>query len=171
MLFRSDARYVSGRTGATYYYPVFDKVVLSALGETGVIQGVGKDVQINERFFLGGNTLRGFDEAGVGPRDTATDDALGGEIFYRSSLEASFPLGLPEELGIQGHTFVDAGSLFELDDTGPTVADESSIRVGAGFGVSWKSPFGPIRADFALPVVDEDFDEDENFRFNFGTRF
>lgn len=166
-----DARYVSGRTGATYYYPVLDKVVLSALGETGVIQGVGEDVQINERFFLGGSTLRGFDEAGVGPRDTATDDALGGEIFYRGSVEASFPLGLPEELGIQGHTFVDAGSLFELDDTGPTVADESSIRVGAGFGVSWKSPFGPIRADFALPVVDEDFDEDENFRFNFGTRF
>ncbi len=167
-----DARYVSGRTGGTYYYPVFDQVVLSVLGETGVIQGIGdEDVRINERFFLGGSTLRGFDDAGVGPRDTATDDALGGEIFYRGSVEASFPVGLDEELGIKGHTFVDAGSLFELDDTGPTVADQSSPRVGVGVGLSWRSPFGPIRADFALPVVDEDFDEDENFRFNFGTRF
>ena len=167
-----DAHYVSGKTGATYYYPVLDKVVLSVLGEAGAIQGVGdEDVRINERFFLGGSTLRGFDDAGVGPRDLSTDDALGGEYFYRGSVEASFPLGLPEELGIKGHTFVDAGSLFELDDTGPSVADESSPRVGAGFGLSWKSPFGPIRADIAMPIVEEDFDEDENFRFNFGTRF
>ncbi len=166
-----DARYLSGKTGASYYHPVFDKVILNVLGETGVIGGLGEDVKINERFFLGGNSLRGFDDAGVGPRDSATDDALGGEIFYRGTLEASFPLGLPEEYGIKGHTFADAGSLFELDDVGATIQDESSIRVGAGFGLSWKSPFGPIRADFAVPVVDEDFDEERNFNFNFGTRF
>jgi len=38
-------------------------------------------------------------------------------------------------------------------------------------GISWRSPFGPVRMDFAVPVVKEDFDKDEFFRFSFGTRF
>jgi outer membrane protein insertion porin family len=96
---------------------------------------------------------------------------LGGNVFYRGTLEASFPLGLPSELGILGHAFTDAGTLTELDDNGPEIQDEASIRASVGLGVSWRSPFGPVRADFAVPVADEDFDETESFRFNFGTRF
>lgn len=167
-----DAKYVSGKTGARYYYTVWDQVVLSALGEVGAIEGYGdEDVRINERFYLGGSTLRGFEDSGVGPRDSATNDALGGNLFYRGSVEGSFPLGLPKELGILGHVFSDFGTLYELDETGSGIQDESSIRVSAGLGLSWRSPFGPVRVDFAMPLVDEDFDEDEPFRFNFGTRF
>ena len=57
-------------------------------------------------------TLRGFKFAGVGPRDTSTDDALGGNLLYTGSAELRFPLGLPEELRIFGRTFVDAGTLY-----------------------------------------------------------
>ena len=56
--------------------------------------------------------LRGFKFAGVGPRDTTTDDALGGNLLYTGSAEQRFPLGLPEELRIFGRTFVDAGTLY-----------------------------------------------------------
>ncbi|MCC6597384.1 MAG: outer membrane protein assembly factor BamA [Alphaproteobacteria bacterium] len=167
-----DSKYVSGKTGLSYYYPLYDQVVLNALGEVGAIEGYGdENVAINERFFIGGNTLRGFENSGIGPRDSVTEDALGGKYFYRGTLESSFPIGLPNELGVLGHAFTDAGTLARIDDTGPEVLDESSVRVSVGLGVSWRSPFGPIRADLSKAVVKEDYDQTEIFRFNFGTRF
>ena len=167
-----DAQYVSGKTGANYYYPIFDQVVFNVLGEVGAIEGYGdENVRINERFYLGGSTLRGFEDGGVGPRDGNTSDSLGGNLFYRGSVESSFPLGLPEELGILGHLFSDFGTLYDLDESGAEIQDESSIRMSAGLGLSWRSPFGPVRVDVATPIIDEEFDETEVFRFNFGTRF
>lgn len=167
-----DAQYVSGRTGASYFYPFADQLVFNLLGETGAIAGYSdKDVEINERFFLGGSSLRGFRNSGVGPRDATTADSLGGNYFYRGSAEMSFPLGLPKELGIKGHGFTDFGSLWELDEPGAGIQDENSIRASAGVGLSWRSPFGPIRIEYALPYASESFDEEEHFRFDFGTRF
>lgn len=168
-----DAKYVSGKLGGTYYFPLADNWIFNILGEGGAITGIsGENVKINERFFLGGSTLRGFERAGLGPRDVATDDSLGGNYFYRGSAELTFPVGLPEEMGIKGHGFTDFGSLWGLDDTsGIDIRDENSIRAAGGFGVSWRSPMGPIRVDMAFPYLDEDYDKDERFRFNFGTRF
>jgi len=76
--------------------------------------GLGQDVRINQRFFAGGKEVRGFANAGFGPRDTATSDALGGNSYYAATGELRFPLGLPEDLGITGATFVDAGSAWAL---------------------------------------------------------
>lgn len=168
-----DAKYGSGTIGSRYYVPFYDKkVVLSLLGEAGMIQGLGdEEVQINERFFLGGNNLRGFEKSGIGPRDRTTDDSLGGEYFYRGSVELSFPVFMPEEMGVAGHAFTDFGSLWGLDDNGPGVVDENSIRAAAGVGLSWRSPMGPIRADVAFPYAKENYDKEEVFRFSFGTRF
>ncbi|MGH1455413.1 MAG: outer membrane protein assembly factor BamA [Alphaproteobacteria bacterium] len=167
-----DAKYVSAKTGASYFYPLHDQWVVNVLGETGVVEGYSDtDVEINERFFLGGSNLRGFERSGVGPRDAATNDSLGGNVFYRGSLEMSFPVGLPKEMGIKGHTFTDFGTLWNIDETGSGILDESSIRAAAGVGVSWVSPFGPIRLDLAVPYAKEDYDEEEKFRFDFGTRF
>lgn len=168
-----DAKYVSARTGASHYTPLSEGWVFNVFGEVGAIEPYGgEDVQINERFFLGGNSLRGFEQAGVGPRDVSTDDSLGGRRFYRASLELTYPIFfIPEELGIKGHAFTDAGSLFDIEDeSGLSITDEASIRASAGIGFSWSSPFGPIRVDLAFPYISEDFDEEENFRFSFGTR-
>jgi len=168
-----NAKYVSGKLGSNYYIPVYKRsVIFNVLGEVAGIAGYGdEDVQINERFFLGGNTLRGFERSGVGPRDSITDDALGGNLSYRGSLELGFPIGLPEQLGVKGHVFTDFGSLYDIDETGPEILDESSIRASAGVGLSWRSPLGPLRVDFAVPYAKEDYDEEEAFRFSFGTRF
>lgn len=166
-----DASYLSGTLGASYYYPVADRWVFNVLGEGGVISGLSEDVAINERYFLGGGTLRGFERAGVGPRDPLTDDSLGGNYFYRGSAELSFPLGMPEEMGILGHAFTDFGSLWDLDESDPTILDENTIRAAAGVGVSWRSPMGPVRADVAVPYSHENYDREELFRFSFGTRF
>ena len=167
-----DARYLQNRLGANYFYPIKDQWILSFLGETGYVFGYGgEDVEINERFYLGGSTLRGFERSGVGPRDTATGDSLGGNAFYRGSMELGLPSGLPEDLGVRAHLFTDFGSLFEVDDNGPTVEDEHSVRLSVGGGISWRSPLGPIRVDLATPILEEEFDENEVFRFSFGTSF
>lgn len=167
-----DARYFSTKLGGIQYYPVTEKITFNILGEVGHITGYsGEDVKINERFFLGGNTLRGFQYAGVGPRDLTTDDSLGGNTFYRSSAEFEFPVGLPDELGIKGHAFSDIGSLWNVDENGTGLVDESSMRASAGFGVSWASPMGPVRVDYATPLANESYDDKQAIRFNFGTRF
>lgn len=167
-----DAEYVMGKLGGAYYYPVADGWVLSALGETGIVASYGSDVKINERFFLGGNNLRGFEKAGVGPRDIGTDDSLGGNQFYRGSVELMFPLGLPEDMGVAGHAFTDFGSLWGIDDASTTsLIDENALRMSAGVGVSWRSPMGPVRIDLSKPILKQDYDVEQVFRFSFGTQF
>ncbi len=167
-----DISYLKSKLSAIFYYSLAPDWVTNFRAEVGYIIGLGNDdVRINDRFFLGGDNLRGFVSGGVGPRDTNTDDALGGKQIVSASVELNFPLGLPKQFGISGAIFTDAGTLTGLDFDDPAIADTGSVRVSAGFGVAWQSPFGPVRIDFAVPLVKEDFDDTENIRFNFGTRF
>jgi len=171
-----DRRYVRGKlTGQQFYAPV-EKVVLSLLAEVGAIEGFGQDVRIGDRFFLGGDTLRGFAYGGIGPRDltNGANDALGGNSYARGSLEASFPTFMPEDLGFKGHLFADIGVLGKNDEkalsTEMFMSDESP-RASVGLGISWQSPFGLVRLDYAQPVMKESYDEVEHIHFSFGTRF
>jgi outer membrane protein insertion porin family len=157
---------------AGQYYSVWDNWVLSGKAEVSHIFGlVDEDVEISDRFFLGGNSFRGFANAGVGPRDVANGNALGGNLLYKTTGEVSFPLGLPVELGVKGRAVTIVGTLTKVDETDFLIADEGSLRMSIGVGVSWASPFGPVRIDFARPVVAEDFDETEFVSFGFGSFF
>lgn len=162
--FRNTAR-------ASTFYPLADQWIISLSGKAGLISELGKDILLSERYFLGGNDVRGFETAGIGPRDTATNDALGGEWMYSGSLGLKFPTGLPDELGVAGRMFTDFGASGGLSPTNSTTADEASLRLGMGVGVTWESPFGPLGLDLAYPVLKEDFDEKEYIRVNFGARF
>ncbi len=167
-----DSKYLKHEVKGSYYYPIAKKWTFGVLGASGYVFGLnGENVRINDRFFLGGDDLRGFRNAGVGPRDLVTDDSLGGNAYYSGSAEMKFPLGLPEELGVSGAAFTDFGSLWEVDDSGTGIFDQNSVRLSVGFGVAWASPFGPIRVDFAHALAKEDADQTENIRFSFGTRF
>ena len=164
-------RYVRAKVTAGYYQSLGSDFVLSFVGEYGIVHGLGKNVSLADRFFLGGNNLRGFERGGVGPRDISTDDALGANQFYAGTVELTFPLGLPKEFGLRGRVWTDAGSAFGLDRTSAGVMDTGSIRVSAGVGLSWKSPFGPIRVDIGIPIKKEGFDKKQLVNFTFGTRF
>jgi len=166
-----DTRYVRAKANSSVYYQIANGWVVTVGGEVGHIQGLGKDIRINDRFFLGGDNLRGFEVSGVGPRESATSDALGGKTMATGTAELGFPLGLPEELGFSGAVFTDIGTLINPEDSGSNVLDVSTPRVAAGIGLKWRSPFGPVRLDLALPIQKEDFDKEEIVRFNFGTRF
>ena len=170
--FGGTEKYLRNRVGASIFYPFAQDWTGNLRGEAGLIQGLaGEDVSIADRFFVGGNSLRGFEPAGIGPRDLATGDSLGGNVFWTSTAELTLPLGLPRELGLLGRVFTDWGSLFELDSTGPTVADDSTPRGAVGVGLSYNSPLGPILLDFSHAVVKQDYDRTEVFRFSFGTAF
>jgi outer membrane protein insertion porin family len=98
-------------------------------------------------------------------------------------LELSFPIPyVPQELGIDGAFFVEAGTVGLLDDADRNrkaddvfqslrVDDSASLRASAGVSIFWDSPFGPIRFDFSQIFAKEEYDRTETFRFSTNTRF
>lgn len=159
---------------AGFYTPTFNEdFILKFVARGGTIDGIGQDVRSNFGFFLGGNSFRGFQYAGLGPR-TETGDVVGGKTYYVGTAEFRFPMGLPKELGINGILFSETGTVKGVDEinkVGSNVADTGSLRSSYGLSVAWASPMGPIRLDFSRIAKQEDFDRTESFRFSFGTRF
>src|SRR5207237_838058 len=156
-----DSRFVRPVVKGGQYFPISGGIVASVSGEAGIIEGIGRDIRISDRFFLGGDLLRGFRDGGVGPRDISTQDSLGGSKYYAGSMELSLPLGTPKDFPVNGRIFSDFGSNWDLGVKSPTIADIASVRVSMGVGVTVVSPFGPIRIDIGYPVVKEPFDRKE----------
>lgn len=166
-----DVHFLKHTLTSSYHVPLWLDWVGSAVLRQGHITGLGEDVRINDRFFLGGATLRGFEPGGVGPRDGITDDSLGGNLFYSATAEITVPLNLTKDLDVDAALFSDIGTLTQVDDNGAEILDVSDPRASIGIGFAYSSPFGPIRVDYARAVLKEGFDQTENFRFSFGARF
>jgi len=177
-----DARYVKTEASIKGFTTVINEDVVASLELAGGAINAfgGYDLKASDRFFLGGDSFRGFETAGIGPRDTVTDDTLGGNFFGVARAEVTFPLGLPEEYGLAGGVFADVGTVFDLDTTVATddagnviadVDDSAELRASIGGTIFWTSPFGPVRLNFATPILEQDGDDDEFFRFTAGTRF
>ena len=133
-----DAEHFQSELKVANFFRLTDGIILGNFIEGGYIHPI-KDVKINDRFFINGDRLRGFKNLGVGPRDSSTTDALGGEIYYLSRNEVTFPLGLPDDLGVGGLLFADIGTLYSLSESGAGVLDENKPRASAGVGISWLS--------------------------------
>jgi outer membrane protein insertion porin family len=168
-----DTRYFRTIVQAGFYHPIIPNWIFSITGEAGKIIGIGQPVQLEDRFFVGGDNLRGFQVGGVGPHDTVTGDSLGANNYYVGTVNLDFPLGLPEELGVRGHTFVDFGAAWGLDEQVQIdpIGDSPAIRIAPGIGVAWKSPLGPINLDLAYAVKKESYDQRQLLWVSFGTRF
>ena len=169
-------KWVRIKLGGTQFYPIADRWVLSGTAEGGQLWGLDGPTRINERFFLGGDTFRGFEYAGIGPRDitSVNQDALGGDQYVRGTVELATPTPFPPELGLKGHIFSDMGELGEADEVqipGDTFANGGSFHLSAGVGVSWASPFGPVRLDFAEPILYQSYDKIQHIHFSFGAKF
>jgi outer membrane protein insertion porin family len=179
---------VSFAAEARGYYPITDKITFVSRAIGGHILGWGgQDVRLIDLFFKGGETVRGFDRAGYGPRDLLTNDALGGATYWATTAEIRFPIPyVPDDLGISGAVFADAGSLFDAGQgakdlntqcaggnsaDGICLADSSAIRSSIGASLMWASPVGPIRMDFAKVLSKQAFDEEQFFRFGAATKF
>lgn len=177
--------------GGVYYGLPWQGWRLSGRLSAGYIFGWGgDDVRINDRFFKGGSSFRGFDVAGIGPRQLLVDsggevlfegDAIGGNVFAVGTIQLDVPLPLPESYGVGAALFTEFGTLGVVDaasrQTVPVgvdsliVDDEASLRAVAGVSVFWDSPFGPVQFDFSQPLAYEEYDKLEEFRFSTRTRF
>jgi outer membrane protein insertion porin family len=180
--------YIRNKVSGGYYYSVWPGWVLGLTGEAGIINGWGgQPVLLQDRFFVGGDNLRGFAPAGIGPRDEISQDALGGNKYYVGSVTLGVPLGLPKELGISGRVWSDFGSLWGNDQKNltltpaqlalqpggaqPQIVDNPALRVSSGIGVTWVSPVGPVKLDLGYPILRQSFDKSQFFRVSFGTKF
>ena len=179
--------------GGIYYGLPWAGWRLTLRGTAGYIMGWGgDDVRINDRFFKGGSSFRGFDVAGIGPRQLLVEDAtgtvvqrgdaIGGNVYAIGTLQMDVPLPLPESYGVGAALFAEFGTLGTVDTAsrqtvdliGPNrliVEDDTSLRVAAGVTFFWDSPFGPVQFDLSQPLEYEEYDRREQFRFSTRTRF
>ena len=169
------AFFVRNTVGAGYFYPLADQVVLMSTANYGQITDYnGRPTRITERFFLGGDSLRGFAIYGVSPRDNNTNAAIGATWDANGTTQVRFPLGLPKDFGVSGEAFTDYGVIGETDAVplaGSSIIQTMGLRAASGVGVAWKSPMGPISVDLAYPWLRQSSDKIQIFKFNFGTRF
>ncbi|MDB5461426.1 MAG: bamA [Caulobacteraceae bacterium] len=165
-----------------WYHGFTPGIVLMVQAQAGDTEPWGGDyVRINDRFYRGADTFRGFQIAGIGPRDILYGDALGGKFYTTGTIELSFPNGLPEQYGINTALFSDFGTLGILDArakidplTGlpdPNIKDDLALRASAGITVFWKSPMGPLRFDISQVLKRQSYDRTEQFQFRTSTRF
>ena len=185
-----DVRYIKTVGEGGWYHGFNSDFILSVTGQAGYVGGWGgATVLINDRFFAGGGNgggavFRGFQVAGIGPRDTTPglgQEALGGKLYAIGTIEETFPDFLPEQYGIHTAAFTQIGTLGLLDNADthtagsltpdPFVKDDLALRMSAGISIFWKSPLGPIRIDLAAPIIKQSYDKTQTFSFSTSTRF
>jgi outer membrane protein insertion porin family len=140
----------------------------------GNITALSGQVAPIDNFFKGGETIRGFEPYGIGPR-TTDGLAVGGRNFVAATAEVQFPLPVvPDDFGLKGAVFADAGTLFGAQvpvGYGGTIQDGPILRSSAGVSLLWASPFGLLRLDYAWPLTQAPYDQLQPFRFGIGNQF
>ena len=173
-------RFIKSEGRAGYEMAVLNEdVTLRANARVGMLHMLSGQSRNRERFQLA-NIMRGFALGAAGPRDfgSANNDVLGGNRYFAVQLEAQFPLGTPEEYGLSGGVFADAGSVWGADNVSglnmtDATTDTNRLHVRATVGVSlfWDSPLGPLRFDFSRAVRKLDSDRTQNFDFSIVSQF
>lgn len=180
-------RFIQNDFGIAAYIPLSKTSdwILSFMFYGGHIQGLGKDVMFQNRYAVGYMNMRGFYFMGLGPHigtvgaDGSTSyffTGIRGNTYAVLSTDLAIPLPIPREYNIRFTIFSDVGTSFGVD--GPNsiinskglrefVADSISPRVSVGAGITWISPIGPIRVDYAQPIVYERYDNLQTFRITF----
>lgn len=157
-----------------------EEVGLSVELEGGFLTDFSGASSISDRFFMGENVMRGYQASGIGPRDMGApnEDALGGNMFAVARLEANFPIGLPEEYGIDGGVFLDVGSLWGLDDLDggeaggePVLTAGMQLRAVVGVSLFWKTAIGPLRFNLSRVLAGPAYDKPESFSMTIGSSF
>jgi len=180
-----DSEYIKTTAKASYFQMLSEQADLigNVTVGAGNIVSTGGDLRVFDHLFLGQETIRGFDTRGIGPRvfngaGTSNIAEAGGTTYFNGSAEVSAPLPLvSRDLGLRFNVFADAATLYGNDisttDLGGQQIVGSSMdwRASVGLGITWASPFGPLRVYYAEPVVKENFDEVKKFGFGASTRF
>lgn len=184
-----DADFLKTSIKGAYYHTLSDSedIIGSVTAGAGHVFATSGNLSVFDHFFAGQETIRGFDTRGIGPRvqDIATGaflSAAGGQTYFNGSVEVSAPLpALSRELGLRFNLFADAATLYGNDISAAALAAPNAAqtvvgtnmdwRASVGVGITWASPFGPLRVYYAEPVVKESFDRTKKFGFGVSGRF
>lgn len=169
---------LSSHLGAVWAFGAEDAFLLRAQLRGGTIHTTGGVSHIGDRLMLGASTIRGFAFGGFGPRDLVVPDepALGGNHFAALRLDAQFA-GFEALGGVLPGLFLDAGSLWGLDDTAggqagvDEIDDSARLRVSVGLSLDVQTGVGPIAFSYAHPVRREAQDRIQQFRISYTGRF
>ena len=174
-----DVKFLRTTEDVRYYQSLNSDLVAMVRGQGGYITGWGgQQVPLMNSFFGGPTLVRGFAPNGFGPRDLTpgtTMDNVGGSMYWATTaeLQSAIPF-IPQEAGLRGSVFVDAGSVFRY--TGPTtvgsqvvqVANNTVLRSSVGVGLTWASPFGGLTVNYAVPVTRAPYDVVQPLNFSAG---
>ncbi|MBI5563093.1 MAG: outer membrane protein assembly factor BamA [Deltaproteobacteria bacterium] len=164
-VFGGSTNFVKYETDDIKYFPLPWETTFSARGSAGYIQGYGgKEPPVYEKYYLGGiNTLRGFRTRSVGPKDQATDEVIGGNTMAFANFEFLFPL-IPEQ-HLRGLVFFDIGNAYQGR------INLGDLRKGAGAGLRWFSPIGPLRFEYGVNLERRPGEKEHQWEFNIGSNF
>ncbi len=179
-----DSEFLKVAAKARYYYTLSDEMDLigSLGGGAGYVASTNGSLKVYDQFSMGSNQIRGFADMGVGPR-MSNGDPIGGTTFFATSGELTVPLpGVAQDSGFRAGVFADAGTLYGNDvkirtDANPRNGNDKLLgegmnwRASVGASLIWASPFGPLRVDYAIPVVKKDYDVEQRLKFGVSTQF
>jgi len=126
------------------------------------------------------NSVRGYETSAIGPRDidssSGDDFAVGGTKRVVANAELFFPVPLlRDSKQFRLSAFLDAGSVWGQSGganiEGNCDGASDCLRYSTGVGVSWYSPFGPIKLVLAKPLNEQEGDKTEVLQFQLGSQF
>lgn len=164
-----DIKFWRLQTRAQWLQPLWGPFVLSLNGEFGMADGYGgKTLPFFKNFYAGGvDSIRGFEQSSLGPRDT-NGDFVGGNRRVVGNLEVLFPMpGVKTDKSVRLSVFADIGNVFGAFEE----MKFGDLRSSVGVGVSWFSPVGPLKFSLAKPLRQKPEDKVERFQFLLGRVF
>ena len=162
---------MAGSLEASGYYAPFrkdgrpdDKLVLAGRVEAGAMSGAAlRNIPGSLRYYAGGaGSVRGYAYQAIGPEDKS-GDPLGGRSFQVINLEARYKI--TEDVGLV--PFLDGGMVYR-DEVPRIIGD---MNWGAGLGLRYYTPIGPVRLDVGFPMQPRDGDPPVQIYVSIGQSF
>ncbi|MGE8547812.1 outer membrane protein assembly factor BamA [Alcaligenes sp. Marseille-Q7550] len=175
-----DLRYYMLRASHQHYIPLGRAYTLALNGAIDWGRAYGsKSYPVIKNVYGGGiGSVRGYEGASLGPRDTLTGNYLGGSrrMIANAQLYLPFP-GATRDRTLRWFLFADAG---KVDNTSGGCAmgrpdspstDPCGWKYSAGLGLSWQSPLGPLQLSYGRALRAKEGDDKQAFQFQIGTAF
>lgn len=157
-----------------WYKDLSNNFTLMLNGELGYADSYGsKQYPFFKNFYLGGvNSVRGYENGSLGPQDTdpttGEQFSVGGTKRVQGNVELFMPVPfLKESRQFRLSAFVDGGAVYGSEES----VNSDALRYSAGVGVTWVSPFGPLKLVFAKPLNAKEGDNTQTLQFQLGQQF
>ncbi|WP_407493132.1 outer membrane protein assembly factor BamA [Pseudooceanicola sp. MF1-13] len=154
-----------------------EEVILRASLRGGMLNYTNGSSRTIDRQALLGDYIRGFEPTGIGPQQSVggVNNALYGNMFVVGSVEAEFPLGLPEEYGITGGAFYDISNVWDVgasaNGQAGILGNGGAARHVVGVSLFWDTPIGPLRFNFSKALQKEAYDREQSFNVSIRSEF